>query len=134
MARRIPKHMTTNARSLRNNATEAERTIWRLISSFRPRYTRQLVIGPYIVDLANRSAKLVIEFDGAQHLDNANDLKRTEYLESAGWTIIRFWNKEVAENPEGVVEAILHKTALCLVGTHPQPLPDREGRSGNQLC
>ncbi|TMJ17415.1 MAG: DUF559 domain-containing protein [Alphaproteobacteria bacterium] len=46
----------------------------------------------------------------------------------AGWTVIRFWNSAVNENPEGVAEAILLKAAECLGGTHPQPLPSREGR------
>lgn len=41
--------------------------VWRRLSRYRPRFTRQLVIGPYIVDIARRSAKLALEFDGAQH-------------------------------------------------------------------
>ena len=42
--------------------------------------------------------------------------------------MIRFWNSEVDENPEGVAQTILLKAAECLGGTHPQPLPSREGR------
>ena len=89
----------------------------------------QLPIGCYIVDLACREARVAIEFDGGQHADNQADLARTEYLESEGWTVIRFWNGDVRENPEGVAEAILAKLAEYLGGTHPQPLPAREGRS-----
>ena len=127
--RRVPLHMTANARALRNGQTDAERKIWHLISRYRPRFTRQLVVGPYIVDLACRSAKLAVEFDGSQHLDaQAYDDRRSNYLTTNGWTVIRFWNGEVIENPDGVVEAILRKTAECLGGTHPQPLPFREGR------
>ena len=126
---RVPEHMTANARALRNSATEAERLIWRRLSVYAPRFTRQLVVGPYILDLACRTAKLAIEFDGSQHLDvAAYDAARTEYLERAGWRVIRFWNGEVLENPDGVAEAILLNTAECLGGTHPQPLPSREGR------
>lgn len=126
---RVPEHMTGNARALRNGATEPERLIWRRISTYRPRFTRQLVVGPYIVDLACRTAKLVVEFDGSQHLDAVSyDATRTAYLAEQGWTVIRFWNGEVIENPDGAVEAILAKAAECLGGTHPQPLPSREGR------
>lgn len=121
--------MTANARALRNGQTDAERMTWLRISRYRPRFTRQLVIGPYIVDLACRSAKLAIEFDGSQHLDaQAYDERRSLFLREQGWTVLRFWNGDVIENPDGVVEAILNRAAECLGGTHPQPLPGREGR------
>ena len=120
--------MTQRARELRNNATEAERTIWRLVSGHRPRFTRQLVVGNYILDLACREAKLAVEFDGSQHFNSTYDLERTAYLEGVGWRVIRFWNVEVAENPDGVAEAILANVADILGQTHPRPLPSREGR------
>jgi very-short-patch-repair endonuclease len=115
---------------LRNNATRAERRLWRLLSTCRPRFTRQHVVGSYILDLACREAKLAIEFDGSQHLEQtAYDEARTAFLESLGWKVIRFWNSDVAENPEGVAEAILVELSNCLDPTHPQPLPVfREGR------
>ncbi len=124
---RVPPVMTDRARELRNNATDAERTIWRLIAPHRPRFTRQLVVGNYTVDLACREAKLAVEFDGSQHVDSTYDLERTAFLEGLGWRVIRFWNAEVAENPGGVAEAILAKVADILGPTHPQPLPSREG-------
>lgn len=112
--------MTTHARALRNGATPAERLIWRRLSCYRPHFTRQLVVGHYILDIACRPAKLAIELDGSQHLDAiVRDTRRSEWLESQGWTTIRFWNNTVLENPEGVIEAILLKTAECLGGTHP---------------
>ncbi|MDV5823663.1 endonuclease domain-containing protein [Sphingobium naphthae] len=121
--------MTRHARALRNGATEAERMVWRHLSRYRPRFTRQLVTGPYIVDIACRSAKLALEFDGAQHQDAmAYDAARTAFLKDQGWTVLRFWNGEVFSNLEGVLTVILEKTAECLGGTHPQPLPSREGR------
>ena len=127
--RRVPPHLTANARTLRSGQTEAERRIWLRISRYRPRFTCQLVVGPYIVDLACRSARLAVEFDGSQHIETqAYDDRRSIFLIENGWTVIRFWNGEVMENPDGVVQAILSKTAECLGGTHPQPLPSREGR------
>jgi len=128
MAQRVPPAMTRNARELRNNATLPEHKLWRQLSAYRPRFTRQLVIGPYIADLANRRARLIVEIDGEQHLDNPNDVVRTTYLEARGWTVMRFWNHEVMESPEAVAEEVLARTAECLGGTHPQPLPSREGR------
>jgi len=125
---RVSPLLTQRARALRNNATPAERIIWRLISSYRPRFTRQLVMGDYIVDLACREAKLAVEFDGSQHLDSAYDAQRTAFLQSLGWQVVRFWNLEVIDNPAGVAEAILGKVADTLEPTHPQPLPSREGR------
>ncbi|WP_298398869.1 DUF559 domain-containing protein [Sphingobium sp.] len=127
--RRIPEHMTANARALRNGQIEAERMVWRQLSRYRPRYTRQLVVGPYILDIACRTAKLALEFDGAQHQNVLTyDERRTAFLEDAGWTVLRFWNGDVFENLDGVLSVILDKTAECLGGTHPQPLPFREGR------
>ena len=125
---RVDPEMTRRARALRSGATKAERTLWRLLSRYRPAFTRQLVVGPFIVDLTCREAKLAVEVDGGQHVESEADAARTRWLEGEGWTVIRFWNSEVAENPEGVAEAILLQAAKCLGGTHPQPLPSREGR------
>ncbi|QAY75361.1 endonuclease domain-containing protein [Sphingosinicella sp. BN140058] len=128
MRRRIDPASTQRARALRTGATEQERSLWRSISRYRPKFTRQLPIGPFIADLACREARLVVEIDGTQHCDSAEDVHRTAYLHAQGWTVIRFWNSEVNDNPDGVVEAILAKAAECLGGTHPLPLPSREGR------
>ncbi len=127
--RRVDLELTARARHLRANATEAERIIWARLSRYRPKFTRQLPIGPYIADLACRQAKLVVELDGSQHIDSDHDETRTRLLEAEGWTVLRFWNSEVSDNPDGVAQAILLKAADCLRGTHPQPLPVREGRA-----
>ena len=127
--RRVPDHLTENARALRNGATEAERVLWRRLAPCRPRFTRQLVVGRFIVDIACRTARLAVELDGSQHLDaTAYDAERTAALEAAGWTVLRFWNGDVLGNPDGVAEAILNIVAQRLGTTHPQPLPSREGR------
>jgi very-short-patch-repair endonuclease len=127
---RVPPRLTANARDLRKHATISERIMWRLLSAYRPRFTRQHVVGPYIVDIACRRARIAVEFDGRQHLDAVDyDAARTAYLESLGWRIIRFWNNEISDNPEGVAAAILVAVAEKREGTHPQPLPAcREGR------
>jgi very-short-patch-repair endonuclease len=127
-ARRVPRRLTEHAHNLRNHATKQERTLWRLLSRYHPKFTRQLPVGQYIADLACRQAKLVVEIDGSQHIGSLRDEARTRFLQSEGWTVIRFWNSDVTANPDSVAEAILHRAAECLGGTHPQPLPSREGR------
>jgi very-short-patch-repair endonuclease len=113
---------------LRREATPQERALWNLLSRYRPGFTRQLAIPPYVADFACRQARLIVEIDGKQHIGAARDVARTRALQRDGWTVIRFWNSEVDENPEGVAAAILLKAAECLGGTRPQPLPSREGR------
>ncbi|RUN77970.1 endonuclease domain-containing protein [Sphingomonas sp. TF3] len=125
---RVPPEMTRRARALRGNATEAERLVWLRLRTYRPRFTRQLVVGRYILDLACRQARLAVEFDGSQHLDSSYDAERTAFLESVGWRVMRFWNSEVVANPDGVAEAILGEVVRSCRPTHPQPLPSREGR------
>jgi very-short-patch-repair endonuclease len=126
--RRVPRRLTDRARELRAHATKQERILWCILSRYRPKFTRQLPIEPYIADLACREARLVVEIDGSQHIDSPRDETRTRHLEAEGWTVTRFWNSDVTANPEGVAEAILQRAAECLGGTHPQPLPSREGR------
>ena len=126
---RVSPRLTANARSLRKSATPAERRLWQLLSRCRPRFTRQHVVGGYIIDLACREAKLAVEFDGSQHLQQHDyDEERTAFLEGLGWSVIRFWNSQVAENADGVAEEIILRLTELLGPTHPQPLPVfREG-------
>lgn len=80
MRRRIDPELTKRARELRNNPTPAELAVWHRVSRCRPAFTRQLVVPPFIIDLACRKAKLGIEFDGSQHLDSVTaDARRTAY-------------------------------------------------------
>ena len=127
---RIPPEMTRRARVLRREATPAERVLWQLLSTYRPRFTRQLVVDDFILDLACREVRMAVELDGGQHVDNVDyDARRTAYLEAAGWQVLRFWNNEVMGNPVGVAEAVLLAVVGRLpAGTHRRPLPRREGR------
>jgi very-short-patch-repair endonuclease len=132
MSRRIRYDDTQRARDLRNNATRHERKLWAMISRLRPKFTRQLPIGPYFADFACRQAKLIVELDGSQHAESERDQRRDAFLSQEGWTVLRIWNKELDENAEGVMEAIMNHAAECLGGTHPQPLPSREGRASRR--
>ncbi|MFZ1991012.1 MAG: DUF559 domain-containing protein [Alphaproteobacteria bacterium] len=99
-----------HARSLRRNATDVERKLWFHLSNRqagRAKIRRQVPIGRYVVDFCCLSAKLVVELDGSQHAENARDEERTHYLAAKGFRVLRFWNHEVNENLEGVVETII---------------------------
>src|SRR3954471_22187737 len=99
-----------------------------MLSRVRPKFTRQLPIDPYFADFACRQARLIVELDGGQHAESGRDQSRDRFLEREGWAILRVWNNELDENAEGVFDAILSRAAECLGGTHPRPLPSREGR------
>ncbi|MDD2320944.1 MAG: DUF559 domain-containing protein [Geobacteraceae bacterium] len=116
------KSLTTKARSLRNNSTEAERLLWRYLRRSQLegiKFRRQQAIEEYIVDLVSFYPKVIIELDGSQHADNRDyDEQRDACLRRNGFTVLRFWNNEVFENIDGVLEAI---RAHCLVLASPTP-------------
>ncbi len=100
---------TSRARYLRKNMTDAERTLWRSLRQRQLRYKfrRQRPIGEYIVDFACLYPKLIVEVDGGQHQwRTAQDLERTQRLEAEGYTVLRFWNNEVLEETDSVLDAI----------------------------
>jgi very-short-patch-repair endonuclease len=100
------------ARRLRLNQTNAEAQLWRRLRHWPmegTHFRRQVPIGPYIVDFACMAARLVIELDGSQHGLTENmtrDDARTRWLEQAGYRVIRFWNNDLSNNMDGVLEAI----------------------------
>jgi very-short-patch-repair endonuclease len=101
------------SRTLRNNSTDAERRLWsalrlKQLNGFQ--FYRQRIIVNYIVDFFCPRAKLIIEVDGGQHYfgkTQINDLKRDEYLKKIGFEVLRFSDRDVLTNIEGVVENIL---------------------------
>jgi very-short-patch-repair endonuclease len=110
------KPRTKRARRLRAESTDVERKLWSALRGRRqggPKFRRQVPIDRYFADFACVEAKLVIELDGGQHADQVEyDERRTATLEACGWRVIRFWNNDVVENLEGVVDAILAELAL----------------------
>jgi very-short-patch-repair endonuclease len=85
------------------------------------KFTRQVVIEPYILDFAARRRKLAIEIDGDTHgVTLQYDAARTAYLESEGYRVIHFTNAEVMENIVAVAEAI---TVAIDHAPLPDPLP-----------
>jgi len=103
----------TRARTLRKESTVQEKIIWNLIRNRQLnglKFVRQYPIGKYIADFACRQKKIVIELDGGQHNESEAikyDKERTDYMESQGYRVIRFWNNDVDNNLEGVYEKLL---------------------------
>jgi very-short-patch-repair endonuclease len=108
----IDKFRRATASRLRANATGAEIALWRHLKSLETQGThfrRQVPIGPYVADFACMAARVVIELDGSHHGDaptKARDEQRTLWLESEGYRVIRFWNNDLVENLDGVLETI----------------------------
>lgn len=100
-----------NAKYLRKNQTDAERKIWRNIRNRQLgdfKFKRQYPMGPYILDFVCIDRKLVVEIDGGQHMERREkDRKRTQYLESRGYRVIRFWNDQALKETPAVLESIL---------------------------
>jgi len=100
-----------NAIQLRKKSTPAERKLWSKIrdDQLGVTFRRQHAVGNYIPDFCSPKAKLIIELDGSQHLEQEEyDTERTEYLESLGYRVIRFWNNDVMNNMDGLILAIIH--------------------------
>jgi very-short-patch-repair endonuclease len=99
-----------NAVNLRKNQTDAEQKLWQHLRKNQIhgiRFRRQYVVENYIVDFVALDLKLIIEVDGGQHQEQkVYDEKRTLLLESLGFKVLRFWNSEVFENLDGVLQAI----------------------------
>ena len=98
------------ARGLRKEMTPAEGILWkhlrgRRFSGFK--FRRQHPIGPFFADLACHECKIVIELDGESHLEQqCRDERRSAYLGEYDWLVLRFWNTEVYDELESVLEVI----------------------------
>lgn len=110
------------ARSLRRNATEAEKRLWAALRQTYPRakFRRQSPVEGFFADFLSFRHKLVIEVDGGQHAEQQEqDARWTALIEAAGYRVLRFWNTDVLANTDGVLQTI--GAALT------SPLPPGEG-------
>ena len=99
--------------ALRNEATDAERALWRHLRGRQLqglKFRRQYPIAGYIADFGRVEAKLVIELDGGQHTDRASyDAERTRKIECNGYRVLRFWNDDVLLRNAEVVDEIIRR-------------------------
>ena len=131
--------MSKNARSLRGRMTDAERKLWTRLRNRQlagHKFRRQVPLGKFVADFACYDARLVVELDGGQHAGGQHvgsrhvgmaedDAVRRKWLEDRGFLILRFWNNEVLENMEGVLETIA-RTLEERPPPHTEPLPPGE--------
>jgi very-short-patch-repair endonuclease len=123
------------ARWLRNEATPAETRLWHFLRAGRlgVKFRRQAAIGACIVDFICFSHCLIVELDGPQHVEakgKEHDARRTAWLASRGFRVIRFRNQALEEDIWLVVEEIRRALRDCELGTKqppPQPSPPRGG-------
>ena len=108
--------LTQYAKTLRRKCTDAERILWKSLRSKQMegvKFRRQQPIEGYIVDFVSFEKRLIIELDGGQHAVNRDqDVVRDRCLTRNGFEVLRFWNNEVMQNQEGVLEKIRRE---CLV-------------------
>ena len=112
------------AKDLRVNSTDAEQRLWQRLRNRQlggHKFRRQVTVGPFIADFACIDARLIVEIDGGQHCEQ-RDGARTEFLTSRGYRVIRFWNHDVLENIEGVLQSILIKIEDQAPSPNPLPL------------
>lgn len=97
-------------RHLRLNQTPAEARLWAHLRAGRlggVKFSRQVLAGPFILDFAVRLQKLAIEIDGDTHGGQVEyDARRSHYPAERGYRVIRFTNRDVMDNVEGVLAAI----------------------------
>ncbi|OGX06775.1 MAG: hypothetical protein A3G87_04320 [Omnitrophica bacterium RIFCSPLOWO2_12_FULL_50_11] len=114
------------ARKLRLNQTEAERRLWYFLRNrcfSGVKFRRQHPIDGYIVDFCCIEKGLIVELDGGQHAtQQLRDQRRTQHLKSKGYRVLRFWDHDVLQKTNSVIEVI----RLSLDDPHSEPLPGRE--------
>lgn len=100
------------ARALRRRLTEAETILWSKLKGLQLEgwhFRKQHPVGPYIGDFACAEHGLIVEVDGATHSsaeERNHDARRTAYLETESWRVLRVHNHEIYSNLYGVLRTI----------------------------
>lgn len=100
------------AKQLRKTQMPWEAKLWHRLRSHRLlglKFKRQVPIGPFVVDFCCNERRLVVELDGSQHVEpevQAKDVDKQKYLERNGYLVLHFWNNDIDNNIEGVLEVI----------------------------
>jgi very-short-patch-repair endonuclease len=103
----VKRQISPHAAPLRRHATDAERLLWSRLRGRRLgcKFRFQHSIGPFVADFACLERKLIVEADGGQH-GSEQDRSRTAYLRKRGFRIVRFWNHDILQNIDGVLETL----------------------------
>ena len=126
-------YMTSNttilAKNLRKSATDAERLLWKYLRMKQLnglKFKRQQPIGAFIVDFVCFEKRVVIEIDGGHHSASDKDVMRDDWLSSQGFKVLRFWNHDVLQNIEGVLE-VIRINCIQSISDSPSPTPPIKG-------
>ena len=117
-------------RKLRNSMTDAEVCLWRRLRGRQIagcKFRRQHPFMDYVLDFVCLEKRLVVEVDGGQHFECEQDRLRDKHLQAAGFRVLRFWNNQVLQEIDGVVEAIWavlqDESSHPLIPSPPHPSP-----------
>jgi very-short-patch-repair endonuclease len=132
----VPARQASLAKVMRRDMTEPERKLWKASRWRLPlegtHFRRQVPLGPYIADFCSHGAKLIVEVDGNQHGEDraiARDAARTVYLNSLGYRVLRFSNRDVLV----AIDSALDTIAAALDET-PTPNPSPQGGGESHSC
>jgi very-short-patch-repair endonuclease len=106
---KIAPAATALSRKLKATQTDAERRLWfeLRLRQMGVKFRRQHPIGKYVVDFVCLEVRLCVELDGSQHVArSAYDARRTKFLESRGFEVLRFWDNDVLTDIDSVKEVI----------------------------
>ncbi|OOG44502.1 DNA methylase [Rhodanobacter sp. C06] len=123
----LPTRTREQSLEPRRSATEAELKLWYRLRGGRLnglKFRRQHPMSPYVVDFYCAAKKLVVELDGSQH-DEVVDHARTRFLEAQGMKVLRYWDNDVLQQTDAVLEAIFGAAENRILT--PTPLPEGEG-------
>ena len=132
---RLPEDLLEFARELRQHSTDAEQKLWSALRDRRmagAKFRRQHPVKPYILDFYCHELKLGIELDGGQHNTDkgrAHDEQRSRFLAEQNIQVLRFWNNDVFQQPEAVLQAIFN----AVNGNLPSPLTPLPAGEGNRI-
>jgi very-short-patch-repair endonuclease len=126
----LPTRTREPTRELRQGGTDAEHKLWQRLRAGQLKglkFRRQHPVPPYIVDFYCNAMKLVVELDGSQHNDEVDRI-HTRFLKSQGQKVLRYWDNEVLQQMDVVLEAILSAAGNRTLT--PNPLPSGERLEG----
>jgi very-short-patch-repair endonuclease len=113
--RPFSKRIRNFAKQMRQEPTEAEARMWRLLRDRRLsqfKFRRQVPFQSFILDFVCFEQRLIIEIDGSQHASSERDAPREAASTAEGFRIVRYWNNDVLQRPSAVLEDILAKLGM----------------------
>jgi very-short-patch-repair endonuclease len=133
----VSEQQRTHAKDLRRAMTRAETLLWRYIKAHRIEglgFRRQVPMGRYIVDFVCHETQIVVELDGETHdfeAQQKRDQVRDAWLAARGYVVLRFTNRDVLSNLEGVV-TVIRETAKARQDAPPSLSLPRKGGGNPQ--